>query len=87
MQAHLSSQLEEMDRVGSLYKGVGVILATKRGTSLNPSNFRKQSFAPLLEKAGLPAIRPHDLRHTCAILLLGGNVNPKIVSECWGTPP
>jgi hypothetical protein len=79
--------LEEMDRVGSLYKGVGLVLATKRGTSLNPSNFRKQSFAPLLEKAGLPAIRLHDLRRTCATLLLGRNVDPKIDSECWGTPP
>jgi integrase len=29
----------------------------------------------------LPEIRFHDLRHTCATLLLTRNVNPKIVSE------
>jgi integrase-like protein len=40
--------------------------------------------APLLEKAGLPSIRFHDLRHTCATLLLVSNVNPKIVSEMLG---
>lgn len=29
----------------------------------------------------MPEIRFHDLRHTCATLLLTRNVNPKIVSE------
>ena len=51
---------------------------------MNPSNLRKGSFTPLLEKAGLPTIRFHDLLHTCATLLLSRNVNPKIVSEMLG---
>jgi integrase len=29
-------------------------------------------------------IRVHDLRHTCATLLLRRNVNPKIVQELLG---
>ena len=33
---------------------------------------------------GLPAFRFHDLRHTCATLLLTKNVNPKVVSEMLG---
>jgi integrase len=41
-------------------------------------------FKPLLERAGLPKLRFHDLRHTCATLLLSKNVNPKIVSEMLG---
>ena len=41
-------------------------------------------FAPLLEKAGLPTIRFHDLRHTCATLLLISNVSAKVVSEMPG---
>jgi integrase len=32
----------------------------------------------------LPEIRFHDLRHTCATLLLPENVNPKVVSEMLG---
>jgi integrase len=36
---------------------------------------------PLLNRAGLPDIRCHDLRHTCATLLLTKGVHPKIVSE------
>ena len=51
---------------------------------MNPSNLRRRSFAPLLERAGLPTIRFHDLRHTCATLLLAKNVNPKVVSEMLG---
>ena len=41
-------------------------------------------FKPLLKQAGLPQIRFHDLRHTCATLLLSENVNPQIVSEMLG---
>jgi integrase len=41
-------------------------------------------FKPLLKRAGLPQVRFHDLRHTCATLLLSKNVNPKVVSEMLG---
>ncbi|MGE5334845.1 MAG: tyrosine-type recombinase/integrase [Nitrososphaerota archaeon] len=39
------------------------------------------SFTRILRRAGLPAIRFHDLRHTCATLALAARVNPKVVSE------
>jgi hypothetical protein len=32
-------------------------------------------------EVGLPEIRFHDLRHTCATLLITKGVHPKIVSE------
>ena len=35
-------------------------------------------------RAGLPTIRFHDLRHTCATLLCSRSVNTKIVSEMLG---
>ena len=38
----------------------------------------------MLRRAGLPQVRFHDLRHTCATLLLSKNVNPKVVSEMLG---
>ena len=43
-----------------------------------------RSFRPLLEAAGLPLIRFHDLRNTAATLLLGKGVHPKVVSELLG---
>ncbi len=39
---------------------------------------------PLLGKAGLPRIPFHNLRHTCATLLLSQRVHPKLVQELLG---
>ena len=69
----------------SLYKPIGLVFANEIGGIVNPSNLRNRSFARLLMRAGLSAeTRFHDLRHTCATLLLSRNVNPKIVSEMLG---
>ena len=84
LQAHLSRQLQEMERMGSLYRPGGLVFANETGGLINPSNLRNRSFSRLLKHAGLPRIRFHDLRHTCATLLLSRNVNPKIVSEMLG---
>jgi integrase len=84
LKGHLARQMEQIERLGDLYEDQGLVFATQRGTLVNPTNLRRRSFAPLLEKAKLPTIRFHDLRHTCATLLLSSNVNPKIVSEMLG---
>jgi len=42
------------------------------------------TFPKVLRKAGLSHILFHDLRHTCATLLLKGGIHPKIVSERLG---
>jgi integrase len=84
LRAHLSRQFQEIEEMGSLYQPGGLIFATKTGTIINPSNLRNRSFKPLLKRAGLPTIRFHDLRHTCATLLLGRDVNAKVVSEMLG---
>jgi integrase len=81
---HLERQLGEIDRVGSLWSENGLIFASETGEPLNRHNLSWRSFKPLLKRAGLPQIRFHDLRHTCATLLLTRNVNPKIVSEMLG---
>jgi hypothetical protein len=47
-------------------------------------NLTYRSFRPLLERAGLPKIRVHDLRHTFATLLLSKGTHPKIVQEMLG---
>jgi integrase len=48
------------------------------------SLLRRDSFLPILKRAGLPHIRLYDLRHTMASLLLLADVNVKIVSEQLG---
>jgi integrase len=39
---------------------------------------------PRLVKAALPMIPLHDLRHSCATLLLAQGVNPRVVMETLG---
>jgi len=84
LREHLDRQMEDMQRLGDLYRDQGLVFTSEVGTPINPSNLRKRSFAPLLKKSGLPRIRFHDLRHTCATLLLSRNVHPKYVQELLG---
>jgi integrase len=73
-----------MQRLGDLYRDQGLVFASEVGTPINPTNLRKWSFARLLKRAKLPTIHFHDLRHTCATLLLSRNVHPKSVQELLG---
>jgi integrase len=84
LKTHRKRQLEQRVRLASLYEDHGLIFSSESGTPLNPENLVKRSFKPLLKKAGLSEIRFHDLRHTCATLLLGRGVHPKMVQELLG---
>jgi integrase len=61
------------------------VFSTEAGTSMSVHNLHNRSWKPLLKKADLPPdTRFHDLRHTCATLLLTKGVHPKIVQELLG---
>ncbi len=66
------------NRAGGLWHENGLIFAPEVGEPLDRRYITTRRFKPLLKRAGLPKIRFHDLRHTCATLLLSKNVNPKI---------
>jgi integrase len=51
---------------------------------MEQQNLVSRAFKPLLVRAGLPAIRFHDLRHSAATLLLMQGVHPKVVQERLG---
>jgi integrase len=80
----LKRQLSDIQMLGDNYAEQGLVFSTDTGTPFNPSNVRQRSFAPLLRKANIPHIRFHDLRHTCATLLLGKGTHPKFVQELLG---
>jgi integrase len=84
LQEHLDRQLAEIDKAGDKWQENGLVFCTGKGTLINPTNLRRRSLAPLLQRAGLPAITFHQLRHTAATILLLKNVNPKVVSEMLG---
>lgn len=85
LKAHRKRQLEEMMQRTGLWQDNGLVFASEAGTLINPTNLRRRHFASLLKRAGLPAeTRFHDLRHTCATLLLSKGVHPKFVQELLG---
>ncbi|MBV9276763.1 MAG: tyrosine-type recombinase/integrase, partial [Candidatus Eremiobacteraeota bacterium] len=64
--------------------GSPLVFPSAEGTPLRRSNVTRRSFLPLLQRAGLPRIRFHDLRHTFASTMLTQGVHPKVVSEMLG---
>ncbi len=61
----------------------GLMFPSKVGTPMDPSNLRLD-FAEVLERAGLPHIRFHDLRHTSASLMLNHNIPVIVASKRLG---
>lgn len=70
--------------MGERYEDRSLTFASELGTPLNRHNLAHRSFKPLLKRAELPNIRFHDLRHTCATLLLSKGVRAKFVQELLG---
>jgi integrase len=84
LKTHRKKQLEQRMKFASAYQDHGLVFATYTGMPVDPEHLVKRSFKPLLKRASLPEIRFHDLRHTCATLLLSGGVHPKLVQELLG---
>ena len=61
----------------------GLVFVTSTGNPFSPRNLVRH-FKQVIQESGLPEIRFHDLRHTCATLLLTQNVHPKAVQEILG---
>jgi integrase len=81
LKRHRELQVEEEQRLAGLWQDHGLVFATRVGTPINRRNLVIRSLRPLLDRAGLPKIRFHDLRHTCATLMLCGGIHPKVVQE------
>lgn len=83
LRAHRVRQLERRLAAGSAWTEQGFVFTTGIGTPIEPRRVTRD-FKVLLKGAGLPAIRLHDLRHSCATLLLAEGVNPRVVMETLG---
>jgi integrase len=84
LEGHRAAQDGERTKAGSLWQETGLVFTSTVGTPVDVGNLTYRSFRPLLEHADLPRIRFHDLRHTCATLLLSRGMHPKIVQEMLG---
>ena len=77
-------QTKERLALGPAWEDNDLVFANEVGRPIEVRNMIRRSFIPLLEKANLPQIRFHDLRHTAATLLLSEGVHPKVVAEMLG---
>src|SRR5918998_4843760 len=84
LRMHRRRQLEERMYKADLWQEQGLVFPSTVGTPLWGGNLNR-AFKATLQRAGLPkSTRFHDLRHTCATLLLKQGVNPKFVQELLG---
>jgi integrase len=71
------------DKAGSEWREKDIVFCNQFGDYLEAS-WLNRSFKQLLQRAKLPNIRFHDLRHSTASFLAKLNVHPKIVQEMLG---
>lgn len=84
LKSHRRRQLEERMQKAGLWEEHGLVFPSSVGTPLSGGRLAR-AFKDCLKRAGLPhSTRFHDLRHTCATLLLRQGVNPKYVQELLG---
>ena len=84
LKQHKSNQLDLMANAGLLWQHNDYVFCSATGTYLSPGHNALVQLKILLEKAGLPDIRFHDLRHSAATMLLMMGVHPKVVQEMLG---
>ncbi len=77
-------QNEQRLQVGAVWQDHGLVFTSALGRPLDGNNLRTRSFSRLLERAGLPPMRFHSLRHGAATLLMADGVPVKAISELLG---
>src|SRR5207237_1892661 len=83
LREHFARQQQERPHDGDRWVDQGLVFTTPIGTRLDGTAVTK-GFHRLLDKAGLPQRRFHDLRHSCATLLLVQGVSPRVVMDVLG---
>ena len=82
---HKEKQERYRTQFGRSYskKYLDMVCVNPLGDLIKPS-YVTSHFPAILEKYGLRDIRFHDLRHTCASLLLSMDVNMKVIQKYLG---
>ena len=80
---HRTSEREKLASLGLPIDQATLAFTSQAGTAIEPRNVNR-AFEALLKKAKLRRVKLHDLRHTCASLLLAEGVAPRVVMELLG---
>jgi integrase len=83
LKRHREGQEEVKQKLGTRWRGKGLVFCNTVGGFWNPEKMTKV-FHKVLDQAGLPYMRFHDLRHSAATILLTMGVHPKVVQELLG---
>ena len=76
LETHLENYVEEGKDA--------LVFTTENGKPLRNNNFRRRVWDPALKDIGFPRIRIHDLRHTCATLLIAQGAHAKAIQRHLG---
>ncbi|MDN5686259.1 MAG: site-specific integrase [Brachybacterium sp.] len=83
LRRHHSSERVKLALLGLPGGPETLAFTSQVGTPIEPRNVNR-AFVSLLDSAGLRRVKLHDLRHTCASLLLAQGVAPRVVMELLG---
>lgn len=83
LRLHKGKCIENRMRLGWNYIVTDYIIVHPDGKPIYPE-YLSQMLTKLLEQAGLPKCRFHDLRHLCASIMVRQNVNVKVAQEILG---
>lgn len=82
--AHRRQSVQEgLQRYGASVEPEGLVLLQADGEPYHPDRLR-ELFQALGRRAGVPVIRLHDARHSCATLALDAGLHPKVVQQLLG---
>ena len=84
LQRHRVEQVSERLKAGTEWRDLDLVFSSIRGEPLEWRVVSRRYFQPLRRAANLHGLRPYDLRHSCASLLLAAGENVKVVSERLG---
>ncbi len=83
LRRHRSQTAAERLRAGIAWQDSGLVVVRPDGTPFHPDRLTRM-FRALSKQAGVPQIRLHDARHSCATLALSAGIHPKVVQQLLG---
>lgn len=83
LRRHVTMLAKERREFGDSYHNAGKLFCHPDGRPIHPDTITRR-FNRLVDRAGVPFIRLHDVRHTYATLSLDAGVEPKVVSDRIG---
>lgn len=80
---HHQRSSSERQHWGAAYTDNGLAFVQEDGLPFHPARI-SDMFQRAIRHAGLPPIRLHDARHSCATLALAAGIHPKVVQQLLG---